>query len=266
MAAFPLPVAGERLAGLATRAYRRSLLVWAFRLPLAAPFVLMGPELVAAGTGRPGAVSNLSASTADVLGTSTFLIFTAMLAVTPIHTVTGWRWHLVLRRDYGVAMFATAATDLTLAATTTGDTFPGGFLTRVAGHTFLAVGTLSVLLLIPLALTATLPARRWLGRHWKWLHRLTYVVWITVLFHLLLLFGPRWFFLDAVAVSIPLGVLRIPRLQRWWARSRRRRARRLPRWLLGAALATLFAVGYIPFVHELARVGSAAFAQSPPRD
>jgi sulfoxide reductase heme-binding subunit YedZ len=266
MAAFPLPVAGERLSGRATRARRRSPLVWAFRLPLAVPFVLMGPELAAAVRGRPGAVPNLSASTADVLGTSTFLIFTAMLAVTPLHTLTGWRWHLVLRRDYGVAMFVTAVTDLALAATTTGDTFPGGLLTRVAGHTFLVVGTLSVLLLVPLAVTATLPARRWLGRHWKWLHRLTYVVWITILLHLLLLFGPRRFFLDAVAVSVPLGVLRIPRLQRWWARSRRGRTNRLPRWLLGTALATLFVVGYIPFVHELAHVGSAAFLQTPPHD
>src|SRR5207237_40745 len=101
----------------------------------------MGPEIVSAILGRPGAVANISASVADVLGTSTFLIFLTMLAVTPIHTITGWRWHVILRRDYGIAMFATAATDITLAAITTGDTFPGTVLTRIGGHTFLFAGT-----------------------------------------------------------------------------------------------------------------------------
>src|SRR2546430_11731013 len=67
----------------------------------------------------------------------TTLFRSMMLAVTPIHTVTGWRWHVILRRDYGIAMFFAAATDITLAATTTGDTFPGPALTRVGGHTFL---------------------------------------------------------------------------------------------------------------------------------
>ena len=78
-----------------------------------------------------------------MLGTSALLLFLTMLTVTPLHTLTGWRWHLVLRRDYGIAMFAVAALDLVLAATTTGRTFPGGFLTRVSGHTFLAAGTLA---------------------------------------------------------------------------------------------------------------------------
>ena len=126
--------------------------------------------------GKPDGVANISASVADVLGTSTFLIFIMMLAVTPIYTTTGWRWHVILRRDYGIAMFFTAATDITLAATTTGDTFPGSPLTRVGGHTFLIAGTLATLLLVPLVLTANKRAQRWLGRHWKSVQRLTYVV------------------------------------------------------------------------------------------
>ena len=32
-----------------------------------------------------------------------------MLAVTPIQTVTGWHWHVVLRRDFGIAMCVIAA-------------------------------------------------------------------------------------------------------------------------------------------------------------
>ena len=100
--------------------------VWCFRGLLLIPFGFMAPEIISLVLGRPGSVANVSASTADVLGTSSFLLFVMMLSVTPIHTMTGWRWHLILRRDYGVAMFFTAGTDLTLAALTTGDTFPGG--------------------------------------------------------------------------------------------------------------------------------------------
>src|SRR5207302_10214690 len=96
-----------------------------------------------------------------------------------------------------------------LAAITTGDTFPGGLPNRVAGHSFLVVGLLAILLLVPLVLTANRRAQRLLGGEWKRLHRLTYAVWVLVLLHLLLLFGVGGIFLDAVAVSAPLALLRV---------------------------------------------------------
>ena len=102
--AYVAKVSGERVrrSELGTKA------VWFFRALLLSPFVLMGPEVVSAIAGLPDGIANVSASVADVLGTSTFLIFIMMLAVTPVHTITGWRWHVILRRDYGIAMFATA--------------------------------------------------------------------------------------------------------------------------------------------------------------
>ena len=77
--------------------------VWFFRALLLVPFALMAPEVTSAIMGKPDGVANISASVADVLGTSTFLIFIMMLAVTPIYTTTGWRWHVILRRDFGIA-------------------------------------------------------------------------------------------------------------------------------------------------------------------
>jgi len=226
----------------------------------------MAPEVISAIMGQPDGIANISASVADVLGTSTFLIFIMMLAVTPLYTTTGWRWHIILRRDYGIAMFLTAATDITLAATTTGDTFPGSPLTRVGGHTFLVAGTLATLLLVPLALTANKRAQRWLGRHWKSVQRLTYIVWVTVLVHLFLLFGLTTVFLYALAVSAPLAFLRIPFVRRWWDATRRAHSHRALRALAGLALIAVFAVGYVPLMQELAVKGSAAFVQSPVRD
>ena len=240
--------------------------VWVFRGLLVIPFAFMAPEIIALVQGRPGSVANVSASTADVLGTSSFLLFVMMLAVTPVHTMTGWRWHLILRRDYGVAMFFTAGTDLTLAALTTGDTFPGGPVGRIAGHTFLVFGTLSVLLLIPLTLTANRRAMHWLGGHWKSVQRLTYVLWVTILIHLAFLFGLSSFFLDALAVSVPLAIMRVPAIRRWWRSERRAHAHRAARVGVAVALIGLFSVGYVQLVQELATKGTAAFVQRPPSD
>lgn len=250
-----------------TRAKRRgSAAVWFLRALLLVPFVLMGPEVASAVLGRPDGVANVSASTADVLGTSTFLIFMTMLAVTPIHTMTGWRWHIVVRRDYGIGMFAVATFDLVLAATTTGNTFPGGLMARIGGHSFLLAGTLSVLLLVPLVVTANRPAQRWLGRHWRWIQRLTYVVWVTILIHLFFLFDMGSFFISAMVLSVPLGLMRLPVLARWWNSARRTGSRRVARGLVAVALTGIFAVGYVPFVQELATKGAAAFMQHPRSD
>ncbi|TMC84226.1 MAG: hypothetical protein E6J06_07360 [Chloroflexi bacterium] len=240
--------------------------VWFFRALLLVPFVLMAPEVISALRGSSDGVANISASVADVLGTSTFLIFILMLAVTPVSTMTGWRWHTVLRRDYGIAMFAVAGTDLTLAAITTNDTFPGTVLTHIGGHSFLVAGTLSTLLLIPLVVTANQPAQRWLGRHWKAVQRLTYVVWGTILIHLFLLFGLSTIFLDAVAVSLPLVLLRLPVVRHWWTAARRKGSSRVLRAVAAFALVGIFGLGFVPLVQELAVKGSAAFVQKPARD
>jgi sulfoxide reductase heme-binding subunit YedZ len=226
------------------------------------PFVLMGPELVSLLSGQPGAVGNVAESTADILGTSSFLLMVLMLAVTPVHTMTGWTWHLPLRRDYGVAMFVTAALDLILAALTTGDTF-GGLLGRIGGRTFLTVGTLAVLLLIPLAVTTPRRAHRWLGSYWKRLHRLIYVIWALVLLHLLLLFGFGGIFIQAVVVSIPLVVLRLPPVRRWWSASRRKHQHRILRGVLALALVATFVAGLRPIIGELAYKGQATFVEQP---
>jgi sulfoxide reductase heme-binding subunit YedZ len=241
----------------------RTVLLWLLRLPLVAPFVFMGPEFLSVALGRPGAVANVSNSAADVLGMSSLLFFLTMLTVTPLHTVTGWRWHRPLRRDYGIGMFVTATTDFICAATTTGDTFKGGLVSRIAGHTFLVAGTLSTFLLVPLALTASRRAQRWLGPHWKWLHRLVYVIWVTILLHLAFLFAFRTLFVDSLLVSFPLALLRIAPVRDRWVAARRARSRRIARWTGGFALLAVYGIGYVLLVRELVHAGLVAFGQHP---
>jgi sulfoxide reductase heme-binding subunit YedZ len=237
--------------------------VWCLRLLLLAPFAFIAPEVAAAIAGRPDAVGHLSASVALVMGNGAFIAFAVMLAVTPLATLTDWRWHVVLRRDYGIAMFVIALTDLIIAATVTGNTFPGGFLSRVTGHSFLAMGTLATLLCVPLVLTANRSAQRALGRYWKPLHRLTYVVWGAILVHLLLLFGFRGPAIHALEVTVPLVVLRLPPVRRWYVVGRRGGTARPARAAVGVAAAALFVVGMAPFVHSFAVSGKQAFVERP---
>jgi sulfoxide reductase heme-binding subunit YedZ len=262
----PIPGRSVRIGARSGDGALQAVALWCFRALLVVPFVFMAPEIISLILGRPGSVANVSASTADVLGTSSFLLFVMMLAVTPVRTMTGWRWHLVLRRDYGVAMFFTAGTDLALAALTTGDAFSGGPVGRIAGHTFLVFGTLSVFLLIPLTLTANRRAMRWLGGHWKSVQRLTYLLWVTILIHLAFLFGLSSFFLDALAVSVPLACMRVPAVRRWWHAARKAQTHRVVRVGAAFVLIGLFSVGYAQLVHELAVKGTAAFVQQPPSD
>jgi len=253
-----LPRASGRANGAPSRLWPAAIAaLWALRCLVVVPFVMMGPELVAAAEGRPDAMAHVSASANDVLGTAGWILFVLMLAVTPTRTITGWKWHEPLRRDFGVAMAVVILFDLALA--TMDQSFTGGFLSRIAGHSFLAAGTLAALLLVPLALTANRRAQRRLGRWWKSLHRLVYVVWAVVLFHLLLLFGFRAFFLDALLVSLPLAVLRIPPIARWWSASRRAGTHRVVRATLALLCLAVFAFGLQFFVRELAYKGHLAF-------
>ncbi len=258
-----LPARRPRSADGSDWSRATTVVLWLLRLLPVTPFVFMAPEIISALQGRPGAVANIGGSTADVFGTSSLLIFALMLTVTPIHTVTGWTWHIPLRRWYGIAMFLTATADLILAATTTGDTFSGGVLGRIGGHTFLVAGTLAVLLLVPLALTSFRRSHHWLGSYWRRLHRLVFVIWAIILIHLLFLFGFSKFFLDALVLSAPLVALRLPPVRRWWGAARRSNRHQALRAVLIVIMVGLFAAGFVPLVRELALKGHAAFIQHP---
>lgn len=242
----------------------RSPLVWIFRAFLIVPFVFMGPEIALAIVGHPTGLTDLRISDADVMGNGALLAFMMMMTVTPIHTMTGWKWHECLRRDYGLGMAAAAFTDLTLAIINSGKEFHGSLLARIAGHTFLLAGTVSVTLLIPLALTANRRAQRWLGPNWKTLHRLVDVIWATILIHLAFLFAFRTPFIAALEMSIPLFLMRIPALRKWWVSARKQHRRLVLRWICAIALWAMYGVGYVTIMHEYINVGVGAILLHPP--
>lgn len=157
--------------------------------------------------------------------------------------------------------FTTAFIDLILASIVTSEDFKGGFLGRVTGHTFLLVGTATVLLTLILVATANRRSQRALGKHWKQVQRITYVVWALIVIHLALLFGLTGLrFHQALYASVPLAILRIPPVRRWCEAGHHRSPLV---WLFLLVLLASFAWGYFHLVGEEFNRGLNALSNHP---
>jgi DMSO/TMAO reductase YedYZ heme-binding membrane subunit len=251
---------------------KRSLALFFMRLPVFVPFIfIIRPwvELNPHGT--------LTNTEADVLGSGGVFCFYIALSITPLITLTGAQWIAPLRRWYGIWFAIIGISDSTTAAITTD--FSGGVFGRLAGHTFLLAGLMIILLATPLLATANTPAQRILGKWWKRLHRMMYVIWAFVVLHLLLLDGVMPFggadgdgdpifhqrFYQAVAISIPLIVLRLPPVRRWVV-EQRAQGRQWLVWLTFAPLAVFFITAMAFIVNEEIFTGTMAITLRPPAD
>jgi sulfoxide reductase heme-binding subunit YedZ len=193
-----------------TRAQRAALTV--LRVAPAGFLIAALPLLLDALAAAPGGAAELGQRAPDVLGKAALGTLLGSYAVTPVVTVTGWRWPVLLRRDLALWTAGFATVDLLLAATLD----ERGWVDGVAGRAGLATGTLATLLLVPLAVTSNRCSMRLLGRDWKRLHRLITPVLVLVGLHLFLVgsaaFG--WAFLGVVAA---LRLLRVRPVVRWFA-------------------------------------------------
>jgi sulfoxide reductase heme-binding subunit YedZ len=200
-----------------TPAQRTALTV--LRLAPVAFLLAAVPLLLGALTGAPGGAAELEQRAPDVLGKAALVTLLGSYAVTPVVTLTGWRWPVLLRRDLALWTTAFAVVDLLVAATLA----ERGWVDGVAGAAGPALGTLATLLLVPLAVTSNRVSMRLLGRDWKRLHRLVTPVLVLVGLHLFLVGSPLfgYVFLGVVAL---LRLLRLRRVERW-ALTRRKAVR-----------------------------------------
>jgi methionine sulfoxide reductase heme-binding subunit len=213
------------------------------------PLFCMVPALVTLNS------NTFAVSVDDTLGTGAEICLFLCLLVTPMTTITGQRWFFPLRRWFGIMMAANAFGDAIAAGTT--DTFAGGVFGRLTGHVFELMGSFMAMLLIPLVLTANPWAQRKLGKFWKMLHKLTYVIWGLLFAHLILLEGTGFqhasdgsgFVGDGEpifhqrlyqygAASLFLLVLRLPPIKRWIA-ARQAEGRN---WVVWATIGPIFAL------------------------
>jgi DMSO/TMAO reductase YedYZ heme-binding membrane subunit len=263
---------GKSLVFSAGSIKKQSLILFLLRLPAFVPFLF-----VARGWFALNAKDVLTLTEADVLGTGGEICFFLAVSVTPLITLTGWRWIAPLRRWYGIMFAVIGIADATTAAITTD--FAGGVFGRLAGHSFLVTGFLVILLALPLLVTANTPAQRKLGRYWKRLQRMTYVIWVFIVLHLLLLDGFGTFgtadgdgdpifhqrFYQAMAISVPLVLLRLPPVRRWVA-DQRAAGQAWRVWLIMAPLVVLFVVGFFYIINEELFTGWKIVTMHPPEN
>ena len=256
-----------------SRIKRKAVALVLLGAPAALPLFFMLPALLTLNT------NTFAVSVDDTLGTGAELALFLCLLVTPLVTLTGQRWFVPLRRWYGIMMGCTALGDAIAAGLT--DTFAGGFLGRLAGHAFELMGFFMVMLVIPLLITGNHWAQRKLGRYWKRLHQLIYVIWGLLAAHLALLEGfgfqrgsdgsgfagdgdPVFHqrFYQYSACSLFLLTLRLPPVKRWIA-ARQQEGRN---WLVYVTIVPIFALfvlGFIFIVNEEIFKGIDSFTEQP---
>jgi methionine sulfoxide reductase heme-binding subunit len=243
--------------------------------PALIPFFLMMPAYLTVNQ------NTIGVSVDDTLGTGAALCLFACLLVTPMSTITGQRWFVPLRRWYGIMMGCTALGDAISAGIT--DNFAGGVVGRLAGHVFELMGLMMAMIVIPLLLTGNPWAQRKLGKYWKRLHRLIYVIWGLLFLHLLLLEGAGFqpgattngsgfpgdgdpIFHQRLyqfgACSLFLFTLRLPPVKRWIV-ARQREDRNWLVYVTVAPLFVLFVLGFSYLVNEEFFKGIDSFTENP---
>jgi methionine sulfoxide reductase heme-binding subunit len=242
-------------------------------LPALVPLFFMLPALITLNS------NTFSVSVDDTLGTGAELCLFLCLLVTPMVTLTGQRWFVPLRRWYGIMMACCAFGDATAAGIT--DNFAGGVFGRLAGHVFELMGFFMVMLVIPLFLTGNPWAQRKLGKYWKRLHRLIYVIWGLLAAHLILLEGFGFergnngsgFAGDGDPIfhqrlyqysvcSVFLLVLRLPPVKRWIA-ARQKEGRNWLVWVTILPIFALFVFGFTFIINEEIFKGLDSFTEHP---
>ena len=258
-----------------SRIKRKAVALILLGAPAVVPLFLMAPAFFTMNK------TTFGGSVDDTLGTGAELCLFICLLVSPMVTLTGQRWFFPLRRWYGI-MFAFSGIGDMLAAGLT-DNFAGGFFGIVAGHVFELMGFMMVMLAIPLLITGNHWAQRKLGRYWKQLQRLTYVIWGLLFFHLSLLeglgfengnghngsgnpgdgdpiFHQRLY--QYAACSLFLLTLRLPPVKRWIA-ARQREGRNWLVWVTIAPIFALFIFGMIFAINEEIFKGLDSFVEHP---
>jgi len=243
--------------------------------PALIPLFLMMPAYLTVNQ------NTISVSVDDTLGTGAALCLFACLLVTPMVTITGQRWFVPLRRWYGIMMGCCALGDAISAGIT--DNFAGGVFGRLAGHVFELMGLMMAGLVVPLLLTGNPWAQRKLGKYWKRLHSLIYVIWALLGAHLILLegfgfqqggtdngsgfpgdgdpvFHQRLY--QYGACSLFLLTLRLPPVKRWIV-ARQREGRNWLVYVTVAPLFVLFVFGFTFLVNEEFFKGIDSFTENP---
>jgi len=122
----------------------------------------------------------------DRTGSAAILLLLLALTVTPLHTLTGWRWLIPLRKPVGLYAFGYAALHLLVfVGLDYGFSLRFILLDGLPNKPYILVGLAAFLILLPLAITSTKGWMKRLGRRWKLLHRAVYAAGALAAIHYL---------------------------------------------------------------------------------
>ena len=149
-------------------------------------------------------------------GDWTLYLLCITLSITPLRRLTGWTWLIALRRMMGLFTFFYAS--LHFLAFLWFDHFfdVQAMLLDVVKRPFIAMGFATFLLLLPLAITSTNRMMRKLGKRWKTLHQLIYLIIIMGLLHFWWMRAGKQNFAQPLLISVIALVLLGSRLVTWW--------------------------------------------------
>jgi sulfoxide reductase heme-binding subunit YedZ len=116
-------------------------------------------------------------------GKITIIMLMLSLAVTPLNSLFGWKQLIPLRRPLGLYTFMYVSLHLLAFAWLDFGLNWAFILDGVLEQNYVLVGFAAYLLLIPLAATSTKWAMRRLGKNWKRLHKLVYLIGILGIIH-----------------------------------------------------------------------------------
>jgi methionine sulfoxide reductase heme-binding subunit len=119
----------------------------------------------------------------DTLGQWGLRLLLITLAITPLRDWFNAPWLISLRRMIGVYAFCYVLLHFLTWLVLDQDLYWAGILPDIARRPFITIGFIAFVLLIPLAVTSTNGMMRRLGRRWKTLHRLIYVIVLLGVWH-----------------------------------------------------------------------------------
>lgn len=110
-----------------------------------------------------------------------FLVIT--LAITPLRDWFNAPWLVMLRRMLGLFAFAYVLLHFLTWLLLDQGLYWSGILADIAKRPFITIGFAALLMLVPLAVTSTNKMMRRLGKRWKSLHRLVYLISLLAVWH-----------------------------------------------------------------------------------
>jgi sulfoxide reductase heme-binding subunit YedZ len=157
-------------------------------------------------------------------GDWTLYMLCITLSITPLRRLSGWNWLLAMRRMLGLFTFFYAS--LHFLAFYWFDHFfdVQAMLIDVLKRPFIAMGFATFLLLLPLAVTSTNSMMRRLGKRWKTLHQLIYLIILTGLVHFWWMRAGKQNFAQPLLITVIAVVLLGSRLVTWWQSKKKLKA------------------------------------------